>query len=123
MARYCGKVGYAISAEETAIRDGVRVGTGVWSNTIVEKLYYGDYMRNPNARWVTKQDGRNDDLDIANCVSIVGDHFALDNLPNIKYAEYMGTKWRVTSFEIEYPRIILTLGGVYNGEEPSGSTD
>ena len=64
----------------------------------------------------------NDDLNINMTLSIVADPFAYQNFHQIKYAEYMGSKWKVSSIEVQYPRLILTLGGVYNGEDGPGSS-
>ena len=57
----------------------------------------------------------NDNLNINRQISIVADQFAYDNIGFIRYAEFMGSKWKVTSAEPQQPRIVLTLGGVYNG--------
>lgn len=103
MARYYGKVGYALT-EETA--------PGVWSETFTEREYYGDEIR--NYRRLEPAGKVNDNITIANNISIVADPFAMENFHAIRYAEYMGTMWEVSSVEVQYPRLILTLGGVYN---------
>lgn len=104
MAKYYGKVGYAV---ETEIRPGV------WSNQITERSYYGDLNRNQSRS--QNMDKVNDDIVIANELSIIADPFAYDNFYAIKYAEVMGTNWSVTSVEVKFPRLILQLGGKYNG--------
>lgn len=105
MAKYYGKVGYAV---ETEIRPGV------WKNQITERSYYGDLNRNLSRS--QNSDKLNDDITIANELSIMADPFAYDNFYAIKYAELMGVKWTVTSVEVKHPRLILQLGGKYNGE-------
>ena len=104
MARYFGKVGFEIS-EETV--------PGVWTPNIVERDYYGNLLR--NSRRLSSSDKVIDDVAISNEISIVADAFAYQNFHLMRYAVYMGTKWKVTNVEVQRPRLILTLGGVYNG--------
>ena len=103
MAKYCGKIGYATTVETTP---------GVWSEQIVERKYYGDLIR--NSRRLQSPDKVNDDIVIANQLSIVADPYAINNFHSMRYAEFMGAKWKVSDVEVQYPRLILTLGGVYN---------
>lgn len=106
MAKFYGAIGYAVT-EETK--------PGVWMEKITERMYYGDLTR--NTRKLQSTDQLNDDLNIANEISIVADPFANENFHSMKYAEFMGAKWKITSVEVQYPRLILTVGGVYNGEQ------
>lgn len=106
MAKFYGAIGYAVT-EETK--------PGVWTEKITERMYYGDLTR--NTRKLQSTDQLNDDLNIANEISIVADPFANENFHSMKYAEFMGAKWKITSVEVQYPRLILTVGGVYNGEQ------
>lgn len=105
MAKYYGLVGYA---------ETVEIKPGVWEEQITERPYYGDLMR--NSRRLQTANQLNDNLNISNELSIVSDPFAERNFHAIRYATYMGTKWKVTNVEVSYPRLTLTLGGVYNGE-------
>lgn len=104
MNKFYGKIGYAIS-EETV--------PGVWVERIVERSYYGDVIR--NIRRLQSSENLNDDINISNEISIVADAFANQNFHSMRYVEYMGTKWKVSSIEVKYPRLILSIGGVYNG--------
>jgi hypothetical protein len=104
MAKYHGKVGYA-ELNETA--------PGVWSETIIEREYNGDLLQ--NSRRLQTTDQVNSDLTISNRISIVADPFAITHFHTMRYAEYAGVKWTVTNAEVAYPRLVLTLGGVYNG--------
>lgn len=104
MNKFYGKIGYAIS-EETV--------PGVWVERIVERSYYGDVIR--NIRRLQSSENLNDDINISNEISIVADAFANQNFHSMRYVEYMGTKWKVSSIEVKYPRLILSMGGVYNG--------
>lgn len=104
--KYFGKIGYGVT-EET--RPGVSLPT------ISDRDYYGDIVR--NTRRLENGGKVVDDLNINMTLSIVADPFAYQNFHQIKYAEYMGSKWKVSSVEVQYPRLILTLGGAYNGED------
>ncbi len=106
MAKFYGAIGYSITEE---------VKPGVYAEKITERMYYGDLQRNTRRLQTASQ--VNDDIEISNEISIVADPFANENFHLMKYAEFMGTKWKVTSVEVQYPRLILTVGGLYNGEQ------
>lgn len=107
MAKFYGPVGYAEPVETTP---------GIWEDQITERNYSGDVVRN-TSRWSTSSDSTNDDLNISNQISIVADPFAYQKFHLMKYVEYMGTKWKITSVEVKYPRLILSIGGIYNGKQ------
>ena len=104
MNKFYGKIGYAMTKETTP---------GVWVEEIVERSYYGDVIR--NIRRLQSSENLNDDINVSNEISIVADAFANQNFHSMRYVEYMGTKWKVSSIEVKYPRLILSIGGVYNG--------
>lgn len=104
MAKFYGKIGYAMTKETTP---------GVWVEEIVECSYYGDVIR--NIRRLQGSENLNDDINVSNEISIVADAFANQNFHSMRYVEYMGAKWKVSSVEVKYPRLILNVGGVYNG--------
>lgn len=112
MARYYGKVGYGITEEKPE-------GSGIWVDEIVEKPYFGDTLRDS----VSSQTGYsiNDNLNIGSKFSILADPFAYQNFQYIKYIEYLGALWKVTSVEVQYPRLIITVGGIWNGEQDGSS--
>lgn len=105
MAKFFGPIGFAEPAETTP---------GVWEEAITERYYYGDLIR--NVRRLQSSDKVNDDINVSNEVSIVADPFANENFHSMRYVEFMGAKWKITSVEVQYPRLILTMGGVYNGQ-------
>lgn len=105
MAKYSGKIGYIIDEE---------VEEGVFRPNVVEKAHFGDLLKNYK-RTVSSSDTPNDGIDISNSISIVATPFAMRNFHSMMYAEYMGTKWEITGVEVQYPRLIITLGGIYNG--------
>lgn len=104
MAKYYGVIGYA---------ETVETRPGVWTEQITERKYSGDLS--PNIRNLQSADQLNDDINIANKLSIIADPFAYHNFHAMRYVEFMGTRWKISRVEVQYPRLILTLGGVYNG--------
>ena len=103
MTRWCGVIGYAETLE---------IEPGVWSEEFTERKYYGDLLR--NSRRLQGSQQINDDITIPNQISILADPYAVQHFHAIRYAELFGTKWKVSSVEVQYPRLILELGGVYN---------
>lgn len=104
MAKWYGVIGYG---------ETVQTAPGVWDDIITERTYAGDVIRNVG-RWNTTSDSTNDNLNINNQISIVADPFAYQNFHSMKYAEFMGAKWKITNVEVQHPRLILTIGGVFN---------
>lgn len=110
MARFYGEVGYGESIETP-------IGSGVWLDRIVEFPYYGDVIR--NTRNLVQSESVNNDITINNSISILCDEYAIDHFFNIKYVRWAGVLWTVTSVEVKSPRLILSLGSVYNGPTPT----
>lgn len=110
MARFHGKVGYG---ETTEVRPGV------WEDTITEREYFGDVVR--NSRGLREADKVNDDLTVGNSISIVADDHANEHIFAIRYVEWAGTLWTVSDVEVQSPRLLLRLGGVYNGPKVGAS--
>lgn len=104
MAKFSGNIGYAIQIETVP---------GVWIDQIVEKSYRGDYILNQQ-RW-QKSEGVNDNLYLDNSISIIADPYAYLNLGFMKYVIIGANKWKITSLAINRPRIVLQIGGIYNG--------
>lgn len=104
MAKFHGKIGFAISAE---------TAPGVFTDTITEREYSGDIIRQTKT-WRESQQV-NDNLTLGNRITVVGDDFANLNIPTMRYIVWGGVYWKINSIEIQRPRLILTLGGVYNG--------
>lgn len=105
MARFHGKIGYGESLETAS--------PGVWEDTITEKTYFGDVLRNNQMH----QQGEHliDDVKVNASISIVADGYAFAHISAIRYVEWAGAYWKVTNVEIRRPRLILQLGEVYNG--------
>ena len=108
MAKFHGKVGF-IHYEES---EG-----SVYKEAVTEKMYYGDVLR--VSKRSEPSDKLTDDISLNNEISIMADKFGYDNFQYIRYVNYLGANWKVTSATIEpdRPRITLQIGGVYNGSE------
>lgn len=104
MGKWFGKIGYAVTVETEP---------GIWEEQIVERNYYGDMISDRRKRQNSQK--VNDDLSLSNVISIIADPFAYENCSHMAYAEIMGAKWKISDIEVQYPRLILTIGGVYNG--------
>ena len=106
MAKYFGKIGYA---------EQVETASGVWEEKITERQYYGDVVR--NIRKLESSGDINDNINVSMEISIVADPYAIQNFHAMRYVEFMGSLWKITSVEVNYPRLILSIGGVYNGQQ------
>lgn len=102
MAKFYGKIGFETNVETSP---------GVWEG-FTEKTYRGDLLKNMNRN--QDSGGVNENIALSNQVSIVADPFAINNFASIRYIEFLGVKWSVTSVEVNYPRLLLYIGGVYN---------
>ena len=105
MSKYYDDIGFFTSVEDEE-------HPGKWVEKLRVEKYYGDVLTN-----VKRFSGSNkviDDIVVNNRISIIGDPFAFENFNAIRYAKWMGSKWKVESVEVQYPRLILSLGGVYN---------
>lgn len=105
MAKWYGAIGYA---------ETVEVRPGVKEEQITELNYFGDLVR--NSRRLMSTDQLNDNINVANEISILADPFAEQNFHNMRYIEFMGAKWKISNVDVQRPRLILTLGGLYNGK-------
>lgn len=104
MAKFHGKIGYSNQVETTS---------GVWVDQPTEREYYGDVIRE-SKQWAGANQV-NDNLEVKNRISVVADDFANENFSAMRYVIWSGVYWRISSVETQRPRLILSLGGVYNG--------
>ncbi len=107
MAKFHGRVGYSAAQAETS--------PGVWTDTIVERMYSGDILR--NTRLSREGQNLNNDLSVGNSISIVADAYANEHFFAMRYVEWSGVLWTVSNVEVQRPRLILQLGEVYNGPQ------
>lgn len=108
--KWCGKIGFLT----TELEDGI------YSEKIVEKTFVGEMIKNRVD--VQNTNNLNDDLVLNNQISILASKFVYDNYSYMKYVEVLGVKWKIRSAEIQYPRLLLSLGGVWNGDMDEEST-
>ena len=104
MARFYGTIGYVKTVETEP---------GMWEEQKTERQYSGELVK--NTRRLESSGGVNDNVNISNEVSIVADPYAYENFHAMRYIKFMGAKWKISNIEVRYPRLILTIGGVYNG--------
>ena len=106
MGKWYGKIGYA---------ETIETEPGIWEEQITERSYYGDVL---TSRWMRQSSDKvNSDINISNRISIIADPFAIQNCSSMIYVEYAGSKWKISDIEIDHPRLIINLGGAYNGEQ------
>lgn len=110
-AKFCGPVGYGESVEQPP-------ESGVFIDKITERIYYGDVIR--NTRQLQNSQNLNDNVVLTNSISVIADAFMLNHFHNIRYVKFHGSLWNVVEVTAERPRLILRLGGVYNGPSANG---
>lgn len=104
MAKFSGQIGYGVPTQTVP---------GVWTDVITERGYQGDVLREAKNWQASNQ--VNDNLTTSNRISIIADSFAYQNLSTMKYVKWAGAYWKISNVEKNHPRLILTLGDVYNG--------
>lgn len=112
MAKFCGKIGYSVTIE---------TNPGIWQERITERACTGELLR--NTRKLQGSDRVNSDITIANEISIIADPYANGNFHAMRYVTFMGARWKIESIEVQYPRLILSIGGIYNGETAEDNND
>ena len=112
MTKWYGRVGYVKTVETEP---------GIWEPEVTDRPYFGDLLKYVS-KWVANTNSVNDNLNVANQISIVADPYAYQHFSSIKYIEFMDAMWDVTSVEPQYPRLILSIGGVYDGPQ-AGTAD
>lgn len=106
MSKWFGKLGF-VETKETEL--------SVHSEIVTERDCYGDLTR--NTRRNQSSDKVNDDISLANTLSVIADPYVQEHFCNLRYVTLYGRKWKVTDASVEYPRIVLTLGGLWHGNE------
>ena len=102
-SRWHGKIGFGVTKE---------IGKGIWKPTIEEREYYGNIISVQKTA-ESQPYFTNDAIRINSKISIIDDGFISVNCATIRYVEFMGALWKVAKVTPEYPRLVLTLGGVY----------
>lgn len=105
MARFYGAVGY-VELQET--------GLDIVSEVPSERMYKGELLKNYSR--LTNGESINDTVAVSNRVSILADPYALNHMHAMRYVKWRGGVWKITDVDAsQSPRLILSLGGVYNG--------
>lgn len=105
--KFSGRIGFWIGDEQGK--------PGVYGPKMVEKDYVGDVLRN-SRKFQPAENQINENLVTTNKLSIISDIYMKNYWPSIKYVLWNGVRWKVNSVDItSYPRVIIELGGVYNG--------
>lgn len=104
MARFYGRVGFGHTVE---------VRPGVWEDVITERKLYGDVLR--PGRSFEEGDKVHRDVRMTNRLSVLADNYVNENIAAIRFVEWKGVLWYITKIDEERPRLILSLGEVYNG--------
>ena len=102
--KFSGKVGFWV--------DDVEISPSVYKPKIIERSYTGDVLK--DTRRFISPETQNKSFTVNNKISILGDLYALENWTSIKYVIWKNVKWNVTSVEVNHPRLVLEIGGVYN---------
>lgn len=102
--KYVGKIGFAVMKND---------GEGIYTEEIEEKVYYGDLL---SSRWNNEnnQNSTNTNVRLNNSISVICDKYLSENISVIRYITYKNSKWCITGIEIQPPRIIINIGGIYN---------
>lgn len=104
MAKFYGAIGFVKSEE---------ISPAIWEDRATERRYYGEVLRNrrryENGQWL------HDNLNVSNQISIIADAYAEQNFFAMRYIKWMGSLWEISDVEVQRPRLILTIGGLYNG--------
>lgn len=105
MAKFRGTVGFAVNVEKEP---------GIHVEEITERSYRGDLLL--NNRRLEPSGNINDNINISNQISILGDEYAFHHFHAMRYIEFEGAKWKVSTVDAtKRPRLVVTLGGLYNG--------
>lgn len=104
MNKFWGTIGFVKQVETSP---------DVWTEQVTERKYVCEKVRN-GSRWQGSTQVI-DDIVIDNQFSILADPYAWDELGSIRYLIRNGSKWKITSIGEAYPRLTITLGGLYHG--------
>jgi len=90
--------------------------SGIFVDEIEERVATGEQIR--DTRQIANPDKVNFDMTLSTTISVMADVFADVDFLAFRYCERAGVKWVIVNVEPARPRLLLTLGGVYNGPTP-----
>ena len=108
--RFKDVIGFGVSEEDPP-------ESGIWVKKVTERVYFGDIIR--NSRRLENDQKVNNDLTVGNSISIVADPYAHEHFFAMLYIKWGGVLWEIENIDVQSPRLILRLGGVYNGDTPT----
>lgn len=114
MSRFYGPIGFVTQVEDPE-------DSGIWVEKSIEKNYRGEVSKNYK-RW-DNGDQLNKNLNISNTISIVADPYVSNHLADIRYIKWLGGYWEISSVDVEFPRLVLSIGGIYNGPKVESSSN
>lgn len=112
MDKYSGLIGFVRNYEKEP---------GIWEDEVTEKHYTGDILKN-NQRFAVSNT-TSGEIKITNQFSIMGNSYAFDHVSDIRYLEWRGNRWIIETIELQYPRLVMTIGGLYNGPQATVTED
>lgn len=115
MALFYGPIGFVETVEDPE-------GSGVWVEKPIERNYRGEVSRF-GKRWDSGSQQVNPNLTITNTISIVADPYISNHTYALRYIKWLGGYWEISSVDVEHPRLVLSIGGVYNGPTVGTSGD
>lgn len=105
--KFFGQIGFSVQKETKP---------GIWDSFVEERDAYGDVLSNVR-RWEPSNETVNDSVTTSNRISVLADRFLCEHLGAMRYIKWNRTVWSIKTVELVRPRAILTLGGVYNGQQ------
>lgn len=104
MTKWAGKIGFS---------ETVKTALDVYSEVITEKQYYGEVTKNTR-RW-DSSDNVNDNFVVSNGISVIADDYLFTHLKYMRYVIWQGIRWKIKDISVEYPRLNMSIGDIYNG--------
>lgn len=108
MARYYGAIGYGHEVE---------IRPGVIDEVITERQCMGDVIA--DGVKIGGDEKITPDVNLSNSFSVVLDPYALENIGAMRYIVWHGGRWTVSDIKVQHPRLIIRVGGLYNGPVPT----
>lgn len=100
---------------QIAFNNQTQVEPGIWeSGDPIVRNYYGDVIRDSKRDQLQRI---NNDIVLVNILSVIADPYLINSFHDILYVTYGGSKWRISSVENNYPRLILHFGNLYKEDE------
>lgn len=103
--KWFGEIGYFVESNNV---------DGIVTDSFITQQYYGDIIKDYKTN--TSENAVNEDFELSNRISVVADPYLISHFHKIAWISFMETKFKVRSVELQYPRLIVSLGGVFREE-------